>query len=366
MNLDVAMALRKSRGAWLLPDVFADETGLDAPGLREALRGLREAGFRIEVRPGGAMRLLAAPDRLGADEIAHRLDTRVIGRRVTVCAETASTNDLARERLLGGAPEGECVLAEHQTIGRGRQGRRWIAPPRTAVLMSVGLRPPLDAAQGSALTFAASVAVAEAITAAAGVACAIEWPNDITCRDRKVAGILVEGGHVRPEALDRPARAAFVIGVGINANVPLAALPPEIRATATSLAEECGRPVDRVLLARHVLRALDTWYAVLTVKGLPPVLAHGHTDGSSVPRQLAPKAASPAPVGEPLRGVQARWLELSATVGRRLCIVEHGRRFEGVVVHVSPTEGLALRLDEGQVRLFRADSASVISRSARV
>jgi len=314
VNLDVAAALRESRGQWLLPDVFAQRVGLDAAGLRAAVRDLRDRGFRIEVRPGGEMSLAAAPDALDVDQITHRLDRRVIGRQVTVYAETSSTNDLAWERLTAGAPEGECFFAEHQTHGRGRQGRRWIAPPGSAILMSVDVR--LSPFPGPALTFAASVATAEAITESTGLSCAIEWPNDITCRDRKAAGILVEGRRLRPTA------PAFVVGVGINANVPLAQLPEEVRRTATSLGEECGRPVDRVLLARHLIAALDRWYAVL--------------------------------VGGDLARVHERWLELSATVGRRLCVAQHGRRFEGVVVDVSPTEGLALRLDHGEVHLLQA------------
>ena len=79
----------------LLEQLFARRFGLDAVGFRAAVRDLRQAGFRIEVRPGGTFRLAAAPDGLEADQIAHRLGTRTVGCRVQVYAETPSTNDLA-------------------------------------------------------------------------------------------------------------------------------------------------------------------------------------------------------------------------------------------------------------------------------
>jgi BirA family biotin operon repressor/biotin-[acetyl-CoA-carboxylase] ligase len=328
-DLALSTALRASHGQWLLPDVLAGRLGLDERGLRAALRRLREAGHQVEVRPGGALRLVAGADRLDPAEILHDLKTHIIGCSLSVAPETASTNDLAWSALAGGAPDGACFFAEHQTEGRGRLGRRWFAPPCTAVLMSTGVRRRDSSAphptDSSLLTFAASIATAEAIVAAARVPCAIEWPNDVLCRGRKAAGILVEGRIVA-------GRPALVLGVGINANVPLGDLPPEVHQTATSLAAEAGRPVDRVLLARHLLVALDRWYAV-------------------------------AAAGDAAR-IERRWLELSATVGRRLTLAQDGRTFEGVVVDVSPMDGLALRLAHGEIRHFLAESTTVVRRAA--
>ncbi len=385
--IPTSLALRESRGQWVLPDVLARRLGLDAAGLRAALRELREAGFQIEVRPGGALRLIAGPDRLDPRELVHGLDTQVVGRRVIVHAETTSTNDLVWASLEAGEPEGVCFFAEYQTGGRGRQGRRWIAPPGTAILMSVGFKKvrgrrsevggarkrvsDLRPLASDLLMFAASVATAEAIRSAAGVPCAIEWPNDVTCRDLKVAGILVErrmrnaecgmrnqgsgfgdrdlGPRPAPPRLGNPnpkpgtglpdsafriPHSAFsVVGVGINANVPLSALPPDVRPTATSLAAEAGGPIDRVLLARQLIGALDTWYGVIA-------------SGDSAL-------------------VQERWRELSATVGRRMRILQDGRTFEGEVVDVSAADGLALRLDYGEIRRVRPESATVLVRWPR-
>ena len=111
---------------------------------------------------------------------------------------TDSTNERAKELADVGAPHGTLVTADEQTAGRGRQGREWTAPPRSAVLMSVVLRE-LD----ERLPLTAAVALCEALP----VEAAIKWPNDVWIEGRKVAGILVEG---------RPQEGWAVLGIGVN------------------------------------------------------------------------------------------------------------------------------------------------------
>ncbi len=150
----------------------------------------------------------------------------------------ASTNDRARALAQAGAPHGTLVTANEQTDGRGRQGRTWSAPPRTALLCSLVL-----CEWDPFLTLAAAVAVAETAAPAAG----IKWPNDVLLDGRKVAGILVEG---------RPQEGWAVLGIGINVAVALDDLPPDLRATAGTLA----RPrADLEPTLTALLRALEAW-----------------------------------------------------------------------------------------------------------
>jgi BirA family biotin operon repressor/biotin-[acetyl-CoA-carboxylase] ligase len=135
-----------------------------------------------------------------------------------------STNDLARELAAAGAPSGTVVTAEEQLAGRGRQGRSWTAPPGKALLYSAVLRP-LER-RHLLLPLAVPVAVAEAAEAAAGVECAIKWPNDIWIGERKCAGVLIEA---------RPQDGWAVIGVGLNVAIEPEEFPAELRETAISL-----------------------------------------------------------------------------------------------------------------------------------
>jgi BirA family transcriptional regulator, biotin operon repressor / biotin---[acetyl-CoA-carboxylase] ligase len=147
-----------------------------------------------------------------------------------------STNERAKALAAAGAPHGTLVTADEQSAGRGRQGRPWTAPPRSAVLMSLVLREPSEL-----LPLAAAVAVCEALP----VETAIKWPNDVWHRGRKLAGILVEG---------RPQEGWAVLGIGLN--VTTESFGPELEQTATSL-RLAGVETDVESVIRALLRSLD-------------------------------------------------------------------------------------------------------------
>jgi BirA family transcriptional regulator, biotin operon repressor / biotin---[acetyl-CoA-carboxylase] ligase len=147
-----------------------------------------------------------------------------LGRPRLHVRETGSTNERARALAAAGAPHGTLVTAGVQTAGRGRQGRTWTAPPGTALLLSLVVRE-FD----TLLSLRAGLAVADL----AGAAARVKWPNDVLVDGRKVAGILVEG---------RPQEGWAVVGIGVNAALDVAALPPELRDRAGTL----GRSPDEL------------------------------------------------------------------------------------------------------------------------
>jgi BirA family biotin operon repressor/biotin-[acetyl-CoA-carboxylase] ligase len=164
--------------------------------------------------------------------------SRWLGRPRLHLRETDSTNERARERAEGGAPHGTLVTASVQTAGRGRQGRRWEAPPGTALLCSLVLR-----RHDELLSLRAGLAVADV----AGAEALVKWPNDVLLDGRKVAGVLVEG---------RPTEGWAVVGIGVNVAVEVADLGPDARAVAGTL----GRPraaIEPVLA--ELLDALERW-----------------------------------------------------------------------------------------------------------
>jgi BirA family transcriptional regulator, biotin operon repressor / biotin---[acetyl-CoA-carboxylase] ligase len=149
---------------------------------------------------------------------------------------TGSTNERARELAAGGAPHGTLVTAGQQTAGHGRQGRTWIAPAGSGLLMSLVLREP-----PRLLPLVAAVAVADA----AGERAMVKWPNDILLDGRKVCGILAEG---------RPQERWAVLGIGLNVALDLEMLPAELRDRAGTLGLTPG-DIEDVLA--ELLRALD-------------------------------------------------------------------------------------------------------------
>jgi BirA family biotin operon repressor/biotin-[acetyl-CoA-carboxylase] ligase len=182
--------------------------------------------------------------------------TAALGRPRLHLRSTGSTNDRARELALAGAPHGTLVTASEQTAGRGRHGRRWSAPPGSALLLSLVLR----FARGAApelLPLAAAVAVCEV----AGADARGKWPNDVVfVRDdalAKVAGILIEG---------RPQEGWAVLGIGLNVAVELRELPADLLDSAATLGLSRAQiePVLRALLPALGRRIYEPAEATLT------------------------------------------------------------------------------------------------------
>ncbi len=176
-----------------------------------------------------------------------------------VVAEVGSTNfELGRRAADGTAGPGAVLVAEWQTAGRGRLDRTWVAPPRSALTMSLLVAPyDVPVRRWPWLPLLSGVAVAAALRDRTGVEVVLKWPNDIMVGARKLGGILTE-------QVATPGGTRVVIGVGVNVSQRAYELPV---ATATSLALELGAvagggrsALDRSVLVRSVLRAIEGVY----------------------------------------------------------------------------------------------------------
>jgi BirA family biotin operon repressor/biotin-[acetyl-CoA-carboxylase] ligase len=147
------------------------------------------------------------------------------------------------------------VAADEQTAGRGRLGRRWLAPPGTSLLVSVAFAPQTGTERLPELSPLGAHALAAAIASVTGLRAVVKYPNDVLIRGRKVAGVLGEarGGRV-------------VLGFGVNVNVAAGLLPGDADTPPTSLLLESGEPVDRGLLLAALLEELERRYDAWSAK----------------------------------------------------------------------------------------------------
>ena len=201
----------------------------------------------------------AAP--LDIENIRRQLSPQRLGANLHYFAELDSTNTRARDLAEAGAPEGEVVIADWQTHGRGRLGRRWESPARLNLYFSIILRPALVPAHAAQITLMAAVALAETLDSFITPAAEIKWPNDILVGGRKLAGVLTEA------ACTANAIEHVILGIGINVNYRRDEMPEEIRARATSLADLSGIFVDRENVLARLIHALDRCYGVLEQTG---------------------------------------------------------------------------------------------------
>jgi BirA family transcriptional regulator, biotin operon repressor / biotin---[acetyl-CoA-carboxylase] ligase len=294
--------------------------------------GMPEGGAIPHVRGGEGDDAAACGERAAA----ALGGTRFADVRWSVA--TGSTNADALALARDGGSEGIVVVADHQSAGRGRRDRTWVAPPRGSLLMSVLLRPPARLAGAASL--AAAVAMVDAVEQVAGVVPGIKWPNDLVVDtvdgDRKLAGLLAEadwptgstisGGYRAPAAHDR---AVVVVGVGLNVSWPVmaddpgdgdAAIEPAlagVAGVATAL-NWLGAEVDRVDLLVAFLRRMEDRYSALVSDGPDDLLA--------------------------------AWRDRSATLGRRVRVDLGADDVEGTAIDVTADGHLVVETDAGDRR----------------
>ena len=247
-----------------------------------------------------------AHERRGPDRLAHATRGLAAPWRGVYFETVDSTQDEARRAARAGAPDKSVFVANYQRAGRGRQGRRWVAPAGTSLLLSVLFRQASRGRLPQRFTSLAALALIEAIEALLpGTSAAIKWPNDVLIDGRKVAGVLAESTTNGIEL-------TIIVGIGVNVAIPVHDLAAP---GATTLEAACGRAVDRADLLERFVRRLDAWLA-------------------RPPSQL-----------------QAAWEARLWGRGQRLRLVDLGRDEDVIVLGVGADGSLRVRLADGAERV---------------
>jgi BirA family biotin operon repressor/biotin-[acetyl-CoA-carboxylase] ligase len=305
-------------------EALSDKLGLSRTAVWKHVESLRHKGYRIEAVPARGYRLLEIPDRLTSLELTPLLTTHDIGRVIHYRERLDSTNDLASKLASEGAFHGEVVVADEQTAGKGRRGRKWASPGGVNLYFSVVLRPELPPHRAPELTLLAAVAAAEVLREA-GAQVRIKWPNDLHLGERKIAGILTELSA-------EPDRIHFaVLGMGVNLNSAPSDYPEEIGEMAVSLAEARGRRVPRAPFAVALWARLEQWLEVHADRGFAPV--------------------------------RAAWREMSSTLGQQVLVQTGERELQGVAEDIDDSGALILRTANGAAeRIVAGDVQQIRSR----
>ena len=194
--------------------------------------------------------------------------SQIIGRKIFRYIRVNSTQDKAKKFAKKGLAEGTAIIAEIQTQGKGRLGRRWVSP-KGGIWVSIILRPEITSMEMPKITMIGGLAVAKAIAELTTLEVKLKWPNDVLVRPfsgiefKKVCGALTE-------MVSGFSQVNYVIaGLGINVNN---CIPPALRGTAISLKEAIGRSLPREKLLRKVLEKFDKYYLDFKKLGMDPIL----------------------------------------------------------------------------------------------
>lgn len=266
-----------SEGNFVSGEAISRELGVSRAAVWKRIAVLKEQGWQIESGGKRGYRLLLG-DSLEPALWQSRLTTRYMGRgQVKYEREVTSTNTVVKAMGLEGAPGGSLCVAESQTAGKGRLGRKWESAPGAGLWQSVLLRPALAPQSAPVITLGAAVAMAQAVEETTGLRLSIKWPNDLIYQGRKLVGILLEMNG------DMDAIESVVVGVGLN--VRKGAYPPDLAERAAALEEFAPPPLRRDVLL-HYLGALENVMDAIETGGFaaiaPQYRARSCTLGSQV------------------------------------------------------------------------------------
>ncbi len=168
--------------------------------------------------------------------------------------QAGSTNDLALAWAADEAPDFSLVLADEQTSGRGRAGRKWYTLPGSALALSLILRPNSDEAETISLfSGLGALALTESLHKSFGLPAQIKWPNDVLVTGRKLAGILVESVWLGEQV------ESVVLGMGLNVLRGSVPPPEKLEFPATCLEDILKAPMARESILHGILSALLEW-----------------------------------------------------------------------------------------------------------
>lgn len=236
----------------------------------------------------------------------------IIGKEILYFQSITSTNTVALELASNNCNEGTVIIADMQTDGKGRLGRKWISPIGKNLYMSIILKPEIPLKDVQILTLFSAVSCASAIRKLHKIHVLIKWPNDLMVNNKKLGGILTE-------IKNEPGRISFaVIGIGLNINLERKDLPEDIREKATSLKEELGSNVSRTDTLIAILKELERIYNLLLRLGKTFIIEE--------------------------------YLKMSSTIGRDVKVIMNDTNIIGTAIDIDTNGMLIVKLADNSLK----------------
>ncbi|WP_457640196.1 biotin--[acetyl-CoA-carboxylase] ligase [Persephonella sp.] len=225
---------------------LAESAGISRTAVWKRIKKLEELGYKIKKSKKG-YKLAEKTPYLLENEVKPFLKTRWLGKNYIHFFKIDSTNRYAKENDL---PDGTVVVAEEQTAGKGRRGRRWVSVPEKGLYFSIVLKRKINPALLPVFSLVFPLSVRETLERKTGLPIKVKWPNDLYIKGRKTAGFLIE------TELEGNQPVKITVGIGINVSQTEEELSP-LGGTATSLFIESKTQINRKELLGNILTDIE-------------------------------------------------------------------------------------------------------------
>ena len=282
------------------------------------IKKIRSLGYKIESKQNLGYRLLDSSELLLPWEVTQNLNTEFLGKRVYYFDTIDTTQNFAIKIASNGDENGTIIISKKQTGGRGRMKRKWKSPVG-GIWMSIIIHPKFDISYITLVPIATSLALSIAIEKILKIKPELKWPNDVTLKGKKVAGILVDTSIVSNEIEN------MVLGIGINFKIK----PNEIANT---------------------MKKTPNFYGVTTLtkkneKALPLIQQFLYELENIL--QLISSSY--------IKKITSEWTKRSSTIGRNVSIVTNDGKLNGKAIKIDSDGALIIYRGKNTKRILVGD-----------
>ena len=222
--LKILSFLKAHESEFLSGQDMSDILKISRVAVWKDIKKIRSLGYKIESKQNLGYRLIDSSELLLPWEITQNLNTKFLGKRVYYFDSTDSTQNFAMEIASNDKENGTVIISKKQTVGRGRMKRKWKSPTG-GIWMSIIIHPKFDVSYTTLVPIATSLALCMAIEKILKIKPELKWPNDVTLKGKKVAGVLVDTSIISNEIEN------MVLGIGINFKIKPHELASTIKKT---------------------------------------------------------------------------------------------------------------------------------------
>jgi len=295
--LKILSFLKSHKSEFLSGQDMSDVLKISRVTVWKDIKKIRSLGYKIESKQNLGYRLLDTTKLLLPWEVTQNLDTKFLGKKVYYFNTIDTTQNFAMKIVTKNNMNGTIIIAKKQTGGRGRMKRKWKSPVG-GIWMSIIIHPKFGVSSTTLVPLAISLALCIAIEKTLKIKPELKWPNDVTVKGKKVAGVLIDASIVSNEI------EYMIIGVGINFKIKPTELANAIKKTpnfygVTTLVK---KDENSLPLLHQFLHELENVFQMIDSK---------HT-----------------------RKIVNQWTERSSTIGRNVSIVTRNGRMNGKAVKI--------------------------------
>jgi BirA family biotin operon repressor/biotin-[acetyl-CoA-carboxylase] ligase len=247
------------------------------------IKKIQELGYTVESKQKLGYKLTSNSDTLYPWEITSGLKTKTIGQQAYYFDSIDSTQNQALKMADDPANNGAIIIAAKQTGGKGRSGRKWISP-KGGIWFSIILQPKFDISITTLFPIASALALSNAIEKTFKISPELKWPNDLTIKGKKLAGILVDA------SLESNRIENLVLGIGINFDVDVKHIEKTLKGSpnfygVASLSEQ-KKKIKPIQLIQTFLIELEKIYSLLNTKQTKKIISEWTKRSSTIGKNV--------------------------------------------------------------------------------